>query len=156
MKNHDEVLRFYMLLMLIINHDDQEFPDDVAKEALEQYEIVKDSVSVPEFSLEKAKILHSDFGVREDYTEAAFRDLAVQIRHPKVRDLIEGFLSRSGTADDFYLHVKNVRLLKKDDSNGAAVVTLVVHSYDIFKDFISKDSGVEFVHASFSKDASAD
>lgn len=157
MKKYSKVLAFYNKLLEIISLEGKDLPYETGMAAVELFDAVKDSVSITEFTADHVNALHSDFDVREDYAEAAFKDLAPHLRDPEVQGLVENFFSCSGTADgdDVYTHVKNVRLLG-NDSTGPAVVVLVTHAYGNFQALLSKKMGDRpaNVHGSYSQKTS--
>lgn len=153
---YEAKLAFYIKLLEIIDQAENDLPYELGIEAIELYDKVKDEVSIPEFTAEHVNTLHSDFDVREDYAEAAFKDLAPHLRDPKAQGVVEEFFSRTGTADgtDLYAHVRNIRPLS-DEPYGPAVVTLVVHSYGNLQALLSKDEAKrpDYIHGSFSEKA---
>jgi hypothetical protein len=155
MKKYKKMLAFYAKLIEVINFSEKELPYQVGIEALELFEEVKDVVSLTEFTVEHVNELHSDFDLRESYAEAAFKDLAPYLRDPAACKVVEDHLDRSGTGrDDLYMHVRNVRLLENNETDGPAVVTIVVHSYEALKElFGDKRSRPEVIHGSFGEKA---
>ena len=93
----------------------------------------------------------------EDVLQLAFQDLAPHLRDPKAQEVIRGLYDSTGSCgEDFYLHVKNVRLFDVSDPQGPAVVTIIVDSYEGFKSLIAKDQDMrpDYVHATMGENVS--
>lgn len=95
--------------------------------------------------------------VREDVLQLAFQDLAPHLRDPKAQEVIGRLYDHTGSlGEDLYLHVKNVRLFDTSNTQGPAVVTLIVDSYEGFKGLIAKDNDERpnYVHATIGEQVS--
>lgn len=95
----------------------------------------------------------SNFPTPESITKIAenvFKDLAIHMRHPRVRFIFGQISSMAGadSEDTLFIFLKNVRLLEKDKQNGPAVVTLVVNKHQGLKKLLSQTQakGIEVVH----------
>ena len=84
----------------------------------------------------------------------AFKDLAPHFRDATARRLFRQLQAKAGMdkRDYLFAHVHGVRTLdSKNKKNGPAVVTLVVHSLQQFRDFFPRPdtSWVDVVHGSY-------
>jgi hypothetical protein len=141
MKNYDKILEFYSLLLELVKWN--QFDRDIAEKAIQIYEQIKKIIRVKDFDMKFAENFYGgdeNLDVREDVLQLAFQDLAPHLRDPKAQEVIRGLYDSTGSlGEDLYLHIKNVRLFDASDPKGPAVITIIVDSYEGFKDLIAKD-----------------
>ena len=162
MKNYEKILEFYSLLLELAKWEP--FDKVIAKKAVQLHRHIKHFIRLKDFDMKYAKSFCVDEGggadyldVREDVLQLAFQDLAPHLRDPKAQEVIRGLYDSTGSCgEDLYLHVKNVRLFDTTDTQGPAVLTIIVDSYEGFKCLIAKDEKErpDYVHATMSEKVS--
>jgi|SRR3989338_1849158 len=154
---YTKVVAFYGLLHTLVTS--KKFDEAVAESLMASFEEIREIISLEECTGESLKACHgqynnpnADLDLMDKFSEAAFADLSPHLRNPRAQGVTERFRDSSGTGDDLYVHVKNVRLLGEDET-GAAIVTLTVDSYSTLMDLLEQgaDSSVEYTHCSLGK-----
>jgi hypothetical protein len=156
-KNESEVvLAFYRLLHQLVTA--QEFDSVLAKALVATYNQTRDHISLGECTMKSLRSCHREYHDNSqdldrviELSEAAFADLAGQMRNPEAQKVCQNFREASGTfnPEDLYLQVRNVRLLSKSE-HGPAVITLVTHSGTALFNLLrmSNDSTCAYTHFS--------
>lgn len=158
MKTYEKIIEFYSLLLELTKW--KQFDRVTAKKAIQLHRQIQGSIRLKDFNMKYAQSFHGDedggtdyLDIREDVLQMAFQDLAPHLRDSKAQVVLRGLYDRTGSlGEDLYLHVKNVRLFDGSDTQGPAVVTIIVDSYDGFKSLIAKDEKKrpDYVHATIS------
>lgn len=154
MKNYEKILEFYLLLLELVKWN--QLDKVIAKKAIQLHRHIRNSIRLKDFNMKFAENFHGGeeyLDVREDVLQLAFQDLAPHLRDPKAQEVIRGLYDSTGSCgEDLYLHGKNVRLFDASDTQGPAVVTIIVDSYEGFKGLIAKDEKKrpDYVHATMS------
>lgn len=161
MKTYQNKLDFYSWLYVIITAP--RFNASDARALVRLFgEINKDKKRT--LTIEDLKLAHEESGDKGYWGDTgykfvlwAFKDLAPHLRDVIARRLFRQLQEKAGMDKNRYLfaQVRSVRTLDSaDKKNGPAVITLVVHSLQQFRDFFPRPdtSWVDVVHGSYDDD----